>query len=165
MDRRNNFILILNSLFMKVIFEPKDKEKLPHDLSKIAKKYNTNVKKHDTGEGHFIFVKSKIKISEKFKDNSHYIHVWGATDEDISFLKQFWGEPIRIIEQKMSPLEFATELIEIPQIETLSVEEIIQTMRISERDFRQYSRFIQMASRKSDILEDVKKAYTILENL
>ncbi len=150
---------------MKVIYEIKNTSEFLNQLNIIAQRYKTNVSEYDEEPGHFIFVKTEIKIYERLKDNKTYAYVWGATDEDIIFLNSFWGEPKEIIELKMSPLEFASELLEIPQDEKISKEEIIQTLGISERDFNQYSRFIKMASRKADIPEDVRKANTILEHL
>ncbi len=150
---------------MKIIYEIKNTSEFPHQFGTIAQKYGTEVLEHDEGPGLFIFVKSKIKISEKIRDNKKYVYVWGATTDDLVYLNSFWGEPYQVIELKMSPLDFASELIELPQIHQITKEDIIQTFGISERDFNQYSRFIKMASRKSDIQEEVKLANTILERL
>jgi len=150
---------------MKIIYEIKNASEFLNQLEVIAQKYGTRVMQHDEGPGYFIFVKSKIKISEKMRDNKKFVYVWGATNEDLSYLNSFWGEPQEIVEQKMSPLEFATELVELPQNQQISKEEIIQTFGISERDLNQYARFIKMASRKPDIAEEVKKANMILEHL
>ena len=150
---------------MKIIYEIKNASEFLNQLEVIAQKYGTRVLEHDEGPGHFIFVKSEIKISEKIRDNKKFVYVWGATNEDLTYLNSFWGEPQEIVDQKMSPLEFATELLELPQNQQITKEEIIQTFGISERDLGQYTRFIKMASRKPDIAEEVKKANMILERL
>ncbi len=150
---------------MKIIYEIKNASDFLNQLEVIAQKYGTRVLEHDEGPGHFIFVKSEIKISEKIKDNKKFVYVWGATNEDLTYLNSFWGEPQEIVDQKMSPLEFAIELLELPQNQQITKEEIIQTFGISERDLGQYTRFIKMASRKPDIAEEVKKANMILERL
>ncbi len=162
---RNYFKTHNQTTDMKVIYEIKNTSEFLNQLNLIAQKYGAQVSKQDEGPGHFIFIKSRLKIAEKRKDNKQYAYVWGATDEDLSFLESFWGEPDQVIVLKMTPLEFASELIEIPQAETLTVEEILQIMNITDRDFKQYSRYIKMASRKSDISEDVKRANTILKHL
>lgn len=150
---------------MKIIYEIKNASDFLNQLEVIAQKYGARVLEHDEGPGHFIFVKSEIKISEKIKDNKKFVYVWGATNEDLTYLNSFWGEPQEIVDQKMSPLEFATELLELPQNQQITKEEVIQTFGISERDLNQYTRFIKMASRKPDIAEEVKKANMILERL
>ena len=150
---------------MKIIYEIKDANQFLNQLATVAQKYGTRVREYDEPPGHFIFIKTKIKIYEVLKKNRTYAYVWGATEEDISFLNSFWGEPIQIIELKMTPLEFASELLEIPQIEKISIEDIIQTLEISEKELNQYIRFMKRASRKTDISEDVKKANKILERL
>ena len=150
---------------MKIIYEIKNASEFLNQLEVIAQKYGTRVLEHDEGPGHFIFVKSEIKISEKIRDNKKFVYVWGATNEDLTYLNSFWGEPQEIVDQKMSPLEFATELLELPQNQQITKEEVIQTFGISERDLNQYTRFIKMASRKPDIAEEVKKANMILEHL
>ena len=148
---------------MKIIYEIKNENEFLNQLHKIALEYSTQVLEFDDGSGHFIFVKSKIKISEKTKDNRKFAYVWGATEKDISYLNSVWGQPFQKIELKMTPIEFASELMEIPKVESLTKEEIVQIMEISDKDFNQYKRFIKMALRKSDINEDVKKASAILE--
>lgn len=162
---RNYFKTHNQTADMKVIYEIKNTSEFLNQLNLIAQKYGAHVSKQDEGPGHFIFIKSRLKIAGKLRDNKQFAYVWGATEEDLSFLNSFWGEPNQVIELKMTPLEFASELIEIPQAEALTVEEIIQIMKITERDFKQYTRYIKMASRKSDISEDVKRANTILEQL
>lgn len=162
---RNYFKTHNQTTDMKVIYEIINTSEFLNQLKMIAQKYGAHVSKQDEGSGHFIFIKSRLKIAEKLRDNKQYAYVWGATDEDLSFLESFWGKPHQVIELKMTPLEFAAELIEIPQAEKLTVEEILKIMDITDRDFKQYSRYIKMASRKSDISEDVKRANTILEHL
>ena len=150
---------------MKILYEIKDANQFLNQLAKVAQKYGTRVQEYDEGPGHFIFIKTKIKIYEVLKENRTYAYVWGATEEDISFLNSFWGEPLKKIELQMTPLEFASELLEIPQIEKITIKDIIQMLEISERELNQYIRFIKRASRKTDIPEEVKKANKILECL
>ena len=148
---------------MKIIYEIKDVNSFLSQLTQIAQKYNTVVKEYDEEPGYFIFIKNKIKIYEVSKDNKKLTYVWGATDEDVSFLTSFWGPPIKKIELKMTPLQFASELVEIPQVDRITKEEIIEILEISDRDFIQYSRYIKMASRKKDIPKEVQNANKILE--
>ena len=123
---------------MKIIFKPIEKQQILNQLHNVATRYDAEVKQHDTGDGHFIFVKSRIKISEKIRDNGHSIHVWGANEEDLNFLKQIWGEPFLVFKDKLTPIEFAIELSEIPSIENLSSSEIIQTLDITEKEYQQF---------------------------
>ncbi|MCG3216249.1 MAG: hypothetical protein KAS63_06000 [Candidatus Heimdallarchaeota archaeon] len=150
---------------MKVIFEPTDKQEILSQLQKIAEHYGTAVKQQDTGEGHFIFVKSRFKIAEKFKEQKHLIYAWGVDNNDINFLKQFWGEPIKTIIEKMTPLEFASELILIPNIFELTKEDVLILLGISEREIKQYFRFLKASATRPSAPLDVAKAFKILEKI
>lgn len=150
---------------MKVIFELERNDSILENLHEIASKYDTFVKKQDEGEGHFIFVKSKLKIAEKFKENKCIIHVWGAKEEDIEFLKHFWGEPTNIIEQKPSPQAFINEISNIPDVENLTKQDIMDILGLEERDLNQYKRFIKIAGRRPNASFETKKAQNILERL
>ena len=150
---------------MKVVFEADNKEEILENFQKIAEKYGTTVKQQDIGEGHFIFVKSKIKIVEKVREFKHQIIVWGAKDEDVNYLQQFWGEPIKKIIQKMSPLIFAKELVRIPNVKDLTVEDITGILEISERDYQQYIRYIKVAASNAAAPPEVVKANNLLEKI
>ena len=148
---------------MKVIFEPVDKQQILNQFQKIAPRYNAQVRQHDTGDGHIIFVKSRIKISEKVRNNVYSIHVWGANAEDLNFLKQFWGEPSQVIKDKLTPIEFANEIADIPAAETLSKKELIKTLNISEGEYDQFVRFIQRTARRPNSSQEMKKASELLK--
>jgi len=150
---------------MKVIFEPENKQEISNQLEKIAEYYQTSVLEQDIGEGKFVFVKSKIKIVEKFRDQKKLIYVWGAKDEDIVYLKQFFGEPVQKIVEKMTPLAFASEMIEIPNADKLTKEDIMSLLDVTDRDLRQYSRMLRSAARRSSASEDIVNAYKVLEKI
>ncbi len=150
---------------MKVVFEPENKQKISNQLEKIAEYYQTSVLEQDIGEGKFVFVKSNIKIVEKFRDQKTLIYVWGAKDEDIIYLKQFFGEPVQKIVEKMTPLAFASELNEIPNADKLTKEDIISLLDVTDRDLRQYSRMLRSAARKSSASADIVNAYEILKKM
>ncbi|MHA1591582.1 MAG: hypothetical protein ACTSUP_03835 [Candidatus Heimdallarchaeaceae archaeon] len=150
---------------MKVIFEPEKKQEISNHLEKIAEHYQTSVLEQDIGEGKFVFVKSNIKIVEKFKDQKTLIYVWGAKDEDIIYLKQFFGEPVQKIIEKMTPLTFASEIIEIPNTDNLTKEDIMSLLDVTDRDLRQYSRMLRSAVRRSSASIDIVKAYELLEKI
>jgi hypothetical protein len=150
---------------MKVVFEPEKKEEIYDQFQIIAEKYGTTVRKQDTGEGHFIFVKSRLKIVEKVREYRHRIQVWGAKDEDVNYLQQFWGEPIKKIVQKMTPLVFAKEIVKIPNVKELTIEDITVLMEISEDDYQQYSRYIRVAAGNPSAPVEVIKAFEVIENL
>ncbi|MHA1952696.1 MAG: hypothetical protein ACXAAM_04775 [Candidatus Heimdallarchaeaceae archaeon] len=150
---------------MKVVFEPENKEAIFDQFQIIAEKYGTTVKQQDTGQGNFIFVKSRLKIVEKVREYRHRIQVWGAKDEDVNYLKQFWGEPIKKIVQKMTPLVFAKEIVKIPNINELTVDDITAIMEISESDYQQYRRYIEVAASNASAPADVVKAYNLLEKI
>ncbi|MHA1396748.1 MAG: hypothetical protein ACTSSG_01950 [Candidatus Heimdallarchaeaceae archaeon] len=150
---------------MKVIFQPEDIERIYDDLKKIAAKYGTIVQQQEEGENHFLFIQSRIKIAEKGKNKEKLIHVWGAKEEDIIYLQQFWGEPLKKITQKPTPQDFAKELSRIPDVQKLSKKELLTLMEISERDLEQYYRFLKRFSTKPNSSDQIKRAATILENL
>jgi hypothetical protein len=150
---------------MRIIFESVDKEKLLSQFQQIAAKYSTQVRQHDVGESHFIFVKSRIKISEKVRGNIHSVHVWGAKDEDLDFLKQFWGEPSQVHKERLTPTDFANGIADIPVSESLTKSEIIQTMNITEGEYNQFVRFIQRIARRPNAPEEMKRAFEILNKV
>ena len=82
---------------MKLIFVPKDKNILLGQFEEIANHYQTRVMPHDKGEGHFVFVRSKIMITELIRNNEVQIHVSGANDEDLNFLSGILGDPISVV--------------------------------------------------------------------
>ncbi|MHA1418523.1 MAG: hypothetical protein ACTSVO_03200 [Candidatus Heimdallarchaeaceae archaeon] len=150
---------------MKVIFEPENKLEISNQLEKIAEHYQTSVLEQDVGEGKFVFVKSKIKIVEKFRDQKTLIYVWGAKDEDVNYLIQFFGEPVQKLVEKMTPLTFASEIIEIPNADKLTKEDVMSLLDVTDRDLRQYSRMLRLAARKSSASVDMVKAHELLEKI
>ena len=148
---------------MKLIFEPVDKRELLSQFQQIASNYNAQVRQHDIGESHFIFVKARIKISEKVRGDIHSVHVWGAKDEDLNFLKQFWGEPAQVMRERLTPADFAHGLSDIPSSEKLTKNEIIQTLDITEGEYNQFVRFIQRMARRPNAPEEMKRASEILD--
>ena len=150
---------------MKIIFEPVDKQQILSQLQKIATKYSAQVRQHDTGDGHFIFVKSRIKISEKVRNNIYSIHVWGAKEEDLAFLKQVWGEPSQVLKDRLTPIEFANGLADLPSTESLSRNEIIQTLDITENEYDQFVRFIQRTARRPNATNEMKRASELLKRV
>ena len=149
---------------MKAIFGPIDSQKTLNQLQEIADHYNSKAIQHDTGEGYFIFVKDRIAITEKIRDNKLYIFVWGAKEEDISFLKQFWGEPRDLEAEKMSPMNFASEVVDIPNVEQLSKEEIITSLEISEKEYNQYLKQLKRVVKRPNTPPNVVKAVSILKD-
>ena len=149
---------------MKAIFGPIDDQKTLNKLQEIAEHYNTKVIQHDTGEGYFIFVKDKITITEKVRDNKLYMFVWGAKEEDISFLGRFWGDPRDLEVEKMSPMVFAAEVVDIPNIESLSKEDIISSLEISEKDYNQYIKHLKRVVKRPNTPPKVVKAISILKD-
>ena len=150
---------------MKIIFEPVEKSQLLSKFQEVAQKYNTQIRQHDTGEGHFIFVRSRIKISEKVRNGIYSIHVWGAKEEDLNLLKQIWGEPSQVLKERLTPQEFANGLADFPSDEILSKNEIIQTLDITEGEFNQFIRFIERIVRRPNAPLEMKKAYEILKRV
>jgi len=149
---------------MKAIFQPSDKDQSLNQLKEIAEHYKTEVIQHDTGEGHFIFVKSKIKITEKLRNDKLYIFVWSAKEDDISFLKRYWGEPLDLVAEKMTPMDFATEVIDIPNVDKLTKAEIIEVLEINEKDYNQYLKYIKRLVKRPSAPKDVVKAISILQD-
>ena len=150
---------------MKVIFEPEKEQEISNQLEKIAKHYQTSVATQDIGEGKFVFVKSKIKIVEKFREQKTLIYVWGAKDEDVIYLKQFFGEPVQKIVEKMTPPAFASEITEIPNADSLSKEDVMSLLDVTDRDLRQYSRMLRSAAKRASASVDIVKAYELLEKI
>ena len=149
---------------MKVIFVPKDKNLLLEQFEDVANHYQTKAVPHDKEEGHFVFVKSRIMITELIRNNEVQIHVSGANDEDLSFLSSVWGEPISVIKEKRSPMDFAKEIAEIPNIDRLDKQDIIVLLDITEADYGQYIRYLERVARRPNTAEEVVKAIEILKD-
>lgn len=149
---------------MKIIFVPKDKKLLLGQFEEVANYYQTEVKPHDKGEGHFIFVKSRIMIAELIRNNEVQIHVSGATDVDLSFLTNVWGEPFSVIKEKRSPMEFAKDVAEIPNVDQMDKLDIIALLDITEADYNQHIRYLERVARRPNTPDEVGTALQILKN-
>ncbi len=147
---------------MKAIFEPIDNQKILNQLEEIAKYYQTEVIQHDTDESHFIFVRSRIKITEEKRNNETRIFVSGANESDIVYLKQFWGKPIEIVTEKMTPMDFVKEVVNISNIENLKKEELINLLEINEKEFDQYLRYMKRIAKRANAPSNVVKVALIL---
>lgn len=147
---------------MKAVFFISTENYSPDQLDKIAEKYGATV--HiDEEIGRFILVKPKLQIKEQKEEDKYSFNVWGASQEDINFLKSILGEPARTAEQRLSPLEFAQELIAIPGIIEKSKDEIMEIMEINDRQFIQYQRLIKNQLRRPNAAEIFVKASEILQ--
>ena len=116
----------------------------------------------EDGESRFILVQPKLQIKERKEEDKYSFNVWGATPDDIEFFKGIWGEPARTEAQRLSPVEFAQELIGIPGIMNKSKEEIMDLMELDERKYTQYQRLIQNQLRRPNAAEVFVKAAEIL---
>ena len=150
---------------MKAIFLPENQNKIEEVLKQLAQKYKAELKKDDDGDGGFILADPKLKIVQKSRDNKNFIYIWGATQEDISYFEELWGKPLRTTEEKLTPLEFATELVSLPNKEDLTKEEIKEVMELNERDYNQYKRVLRFASKKPAVDKEIVTAYAILKKL
>ena len=149
---------------MKLIFVPKDKNLLFGQFEEVANHYQTRVMPHDKGEGHFVFVRSRIMITELIRNNEVQIHVSGANDDDLSFLTSVWGDPISVVKEKRSPMEFANEIVEIPNVDQLDKADIIALLDITEKDYSQNLRYLERVAKRPNSAEEVIKAVQILKD-
>jgi len=149
---------------MKVIFVPKDKNIILKQFEDVANYYQTKIVPHDKGEGHFIFVRSRIMITEMIRNNELQIHVSGANDEDLNFLTSVWGDPISVIKEKRSPMDFAKEISEIPNIDQFDKIDIVTLLDITEADYSQYIGYLERVARRPNAAEEVIKAVQILKD-
>lgn len=148
---------------MKATFHiPKDNE-IKQQLQTIAEKYNTTVHLDDDDISHFILVEPKLQIKQRVREDKYIINVWGATQDDIDYFKEFWGEPVRTEKQRLSPLEFAQELVAIPNIHQKSKQEIMELMELDERFYNRYQKLIDNQLRRSEPDKVFIKASEILK--
>ncbi len=147
---------------MKATFILSENDYVKEKLDEIAQKYGTTVKFVDDGVGRFLIAQPKFQIKERLEEGNYNIKVWGATEEDIQYLKTIWGEPARTEKQRLSPLEFAQELVGIPNIDTLTKEQIMGIMELEDRQFIQYQRLLANQLRRSDPLPVFTKASEIM---
>lgn len=148
---------------MKAVFDVKEESDVVKQLEEIAEKYDAKIHLDDDGKSHFILAKPKLQIKENFFKDKHQVMVWGATEEDIDYLQGFWGEPVRTIKERLSPLEFAQEFIGIPNVENKSKEEIMDTMELTAREYKQYKRFLQIAQRRPNAPQVLKDAFELMK--
>lgn len=134
-------------------------------LEEIAKRYNAAVKLADDGQTHYIIVRPKFQIKKKLEGNQYKIDVWGGTEEDISYLTSLLGVPQTTAIERLPPIDFAKELVSIPEIDTKSKEEIIDTLDVDEKGLMQYARLFKALSRRPDASNDITKSLEILEKL
>jgi len=148
---------------MKATFYLKEGSNVLEQLEQIAQKYGTVVKLEDDGVGHFLIVKPKFQIAERFENGKFTINVWGATPEHIEYLKSIWGKPARLEEQRLTPQEFAQKLTNIPSVMEKTKEEIMGIMEVDERQYTQYQRLIKNQLRRPNPAELYVKAAEILK--
>ena len=148
---------------MKLIFKIDDRQKFLTQLQNIADHYNTVVRKHDTAESYFVFVRSKVMATEVESNGIFYVHVSISAEEDLAFFKQVLGEPISIKEKKMTVMDFASEIVSIPNIEELSRKDILENLEITEKEYDGFMRYIQRLARRPNASPEVKKTEQLLK--
>ena len=148
---------------MKALFLASKNTDIKGKLAEVAQKYGSIVKLDDDNISHFILIKPKLQIKQRETEENFTINVWGATEEDISYLKTIFGEPTRTEKQRLSPLEFAHEIIGLANIDSITKEEFIAIMELDDRKLIQYSRLLQNQLRRPNPLEVIVKASKILE--
>ncbi|MHA1440971.1 MAG: hypothetical protein ACTSPK_03775 [Candidatus Heimdallarchaeota archaeon] len=148
---------------MKAIFYLDASTNVLEQLNQIAQKYGTDVKLDDDGVSHFILAQPKLKIMKRLVDGKYVVQIWGATPEDIEYLKSLWDEPARTEAQRLSPLEFAQELTSIPGIMDKTKEEIMDIMELNEQFYTRYQKLISNQLRRPNPAEVFVKAAEILK--
>ncbi|RLI70158.1 hypothetical protein DRO91_02030 [Candidatus Heimdallarchaeota archaeon] len=136
---------------MKLIFKTTKDFPIMSKLEEIAQKYQTTVHLDDDDISHFILIPPKLQLKQN-EDEKHYtITVWGATNDDLAYFTTIFGEPIQTIKELPSPLEFAKELIQLPNVREKTLEEIMAIFELDERRLNQYKKIITIqAQRKKD---------------
>jgi len=148
---------------MKATFIVSENDYLKEKLDEIAQKYGTTVHFDDDGIGRFIITPPKFQIKERLEEGNYNIKVWGATEQDLLYLKSIWGEPARTEKQRLSPIEFAQELIGIPNINNLTKEQIMDIMELDDKQFIQYKRLISNQMRRPNQQIVFTKASKIMD--
>lgn len=149
---------------MKIVFRFSIEKDIMSTMSEIASHYGSEVKKEDVGEGHFILVPPKLQITQRKEGDNYLVKVWGASESDLDFLKEIFGDPIETIREKPSPLEFANEIVELASTnKDITKEQIITTFDITERDYKQYVQALRLLSKRSSN-NQILKALAILQN-
>ncbi|MGC9780725.1 MAG: hypothetical protein HZR80_15900 [Candidatus Heimdallarchaeota archaeon] len=147
---------------MKATFILSENDYVKEKFDEIAQKYGTAVKFDDDGIGRFLIAPPKFQIKERLEEDNYNIKVWGATEEDIQYLKSIWGEPTRTEKQRLSPIEFAQEIVGVPDIKTLSKEQIMEIMELDDRQFTQYQRLLANQLRRPNPQPIFTKASEIM---
>ncbi|MBN1330427.1 MAG: hypothetical protein JXA54_13215 [Candidatus Heimdallarchaeota archaeon] len=132
-------------------------------LDEVALKYDATVNIDEDYVSHFILVKPKLQIKQRATEDNYSIHVWGATEENLNYLKTIFGEPSQVTEERLTPLEFATELVAIPEVIEKTKEEIMILMDVDEKQYNQYKRLLGVIARKDDTPAVIKSALEILK--
>ena len=148
---------------MKAIFYLDVGTNVLEQLNQIAQKYGTDVKLDDDDVSHFILAQPKLKIMKRLVDSKYAVQIWGATPEDIEYLKSIWGEPARTEAQRLSPLEFAQELTSIPGIMEKTKEEIMDIMELDEKFYTRYQKLIANQLRRPNPADVFVQAAEILK--
>lgn len=147
---------------MKATFILNENDYVKERLDEIAQKYGTIVKFDDDGIGRFLIAPPKFQIKERSEEGKYIIKVWGATEKDVQYLKSIWGEPTRTEKQRLTPIEFAQELVGIPNIQTLSKDKIKDIMELDDRQFIQYQRLIANQMKRPNPQPIFKEASEIM---
>lgn len=148
---------------MKIIFSVKDKDTIETIFSNMADHFKTDVYADDYGCSYIISKPDKLQIAQKEVKGEDQVYVWGANEKQLVYFKSVLGAPLKIIEEKLSPVDFAKELANIPDIENRTKAEIMQLMDINEADLKRYKKLIGYACRKPNAEKELLLTKEILE--
>lgn len=140
-----------------------NKDTIESTFSNMADHFKTDVHADDYGYSYIISKPNKLQIAQKEVKGEYQVYVWGANEEQLGYFKSVLGDPLKIVEEKLSPVDFAKELANIPDVANRTKNEIMQLMDINEADLKRYKKLIGYACRKTNAEEELLLAKEILE--
>jgi len=147
---------------MKLLFKVNKETPIMDKLEQIAQKYQTTVKLDEDDIGHFILITPKLQVKQN-EDEKHFtITIWGAQEEDLNYFKSLFGEPLQVLTELPSPMEFAKELMALPDVQNKTLEDIIAIFEIDERRLNQYKRILTIQAKRKPENKVLQQASQLL---
>ena len=147
---------------MKAEYELPKESDIDSLLVKIAENFGTSVKTLEDDVTKIISVPSRIRIIQRVDETKYVLRVRGASDEDIAFLTDILGNPVKVSQEKLSLNDFVNVVMGIPDVKTKRKEEIIDILDLDEEEFQQYYTQLERFGKRGRGPQPILDVYEIL---
>jgi hypothetical protein len=147
---------------MKAEYELPKESDIDSLFVKIAENLGTSVKTLEDDVTKIISVPSRIRIIQRVDETKYVLRVRGASDEDIAFLTDILGNPVKVSQEKLSLNDFVNVVMGIPDVKTKRKEEVIDILDLDEEEFQQYYTQLERFGKRGRGPQPILDVYEIL---